>query len=118
MTFHKYLVLGLCVLLIGCASIRFIEKASVHYKATKDYKSLERIYHHLLENRSRQEADRLLGEPDNSPGKGLFIYASNHSKFSIAQNQHVIYGLVVDYRDKNEMVRPIIQALWLGPIGE
>lgn len=111
-------VFFLCALLVGCASNRSIENASANYKAKKDYKSLETLYNHLSENRSRQEADRLLGEPDISPIEGLFFYASTHSKYSIVQSQDVIYGLVVDYRNKNGMVTRKIQALWIGPMDE
>lgn len=118
MNLRTFIAMCLCALLISCATSQLVENASVNYKTTKDYKSLETIYNYLMENRTRHEAHRLLGTPDDSPHVGVHHYASNHSKFSIAQNQHVLYGLIVDYRDKNGMVTEIIQALWLGPMVE
>lgn len=106
-------------LIAGCSgNLSAIENASVNYKNTKDFKSLEIIFKHLSKETPSKEAKRLLGEPDYSPTKGQYYYSSNKSEYSKEQDREVPLGLVVDYRDKNGAVTETLQEFWIGPIGE
>lgn len=113
-----YIVL-LTVLLVGCyTGLSPIENAGAEYRLDRSYKSLEVIYKNLSPGMQRKEIERLLGEPDYSPGDGQDYYSSDRSVYVEEQEREVVVGLVVDYQDKNGAVTETLQEFWLGPIGE
>jgi len=113
-----YMVL-LTALLVGCyADSSPIESAGAEYRHNRNYKSLEVIYKNLSPGMQRKEIERLLGEPDYSPGDGQDYYSSDRSVYVEDQEREVVVGLVVDYQDKNGAVTETLQEFWLGPIGE
>lgn len=101
----------------GCSTdISLLENASVKYKRNKEYASLEVIYRHLSKGMQRNEVERLLGEADYSPTNGQYYYSSNKS--ASIEGRSVPVGLVLQYRDTNDMVTTTLQRFWMGPIGE
>ncbi|WP_133511610.1 hypothetical protein [Candidatus Thiosymbion oneisti] len=109
----------LTALLVGCyADLSPIESAGAEYRRNRSYKSLEVIYKSLFPGMQRKEIERLLGEPDYSPGGGQYYYSSDRSVYVEEQEWEVVVGLVVDYRDKNDAITETLQEFWLGPIGE
>jgi outer membrane protein assembly factor BamE (lipoprotein component of BamABCDE complex) len=105
--------------IVGCsANLSAIEEASRSYKQNKNYASLEIIHKNISKGMQRKQVENLLGEPDYSPVNGQYYYSSDQSSYVEEQERQISIGLVVDYRDNNNVVTKSLENYWLGPIGE
>lgn len=99
-----------------------LKQASVSYKKHRDYASLKRIFRHLNKGMKRTDVERLLGEPDYSPGEGLFYYSSDRkaslSDAGAPPYMKAVVGIIVDYRDERGVLTNRLHAFSIGPIGE
>jgi hypothetical protein len=98
-----------------------LELASSSYKKNRDYASLEKIHRHLTTEMKREDVERLLGEPDHSPGQGLDYYSSDREEsLGIPGDPHrrAVIGLVLDYRDANHKPTERLKKIELRRIGE
>ena len=135
---NKALVLGVAVMLLSSgfgahsldyqaskpksSTLQVLEQASTSYKKHRDYTSLKKIFLHLTRGMKRPDVERLLGEPDYSPGEGLFYYSSDR-KASLGNEgappyMKAVVGVIVDYRDEKGVLTDRLQKFSIGPIGE
>lgn len=110
-------IFSLC--LTACADRQSaLEEASLKYRQSRDYASLEFIHNQLVKGMPRQAVLNLLGEPDYSPIEGQYYYSSNKSIKIPERASEVPVGLVVDYRNPDGILTDSLQTFSLGPIGE
>jgi len=112
--------LPLILALAACStSAPSVADASVSYKSKRDYASLVTIHGHLANGMPRADVERLLGEPDYSPTEGQYYYSSDRKEASGGGDRPpATLGLVVDYRDANDLVTNQLQRFALEAIGE
>jgi hypothetical protein len=109
------------VFLIGtasCASAHSIDDARRKYLASGDYASLQYLASHLKKAMTREQAETLLGPPDDEPVSGQCRYGTDRKELVEDQGVEMVVYLVLRFRDSKGNATNGLQDWGFAPHGE